>query len=198
MVTLDDRFDLLLAIDWQNLHRFADEIPLGEGSLLVGDVDAGEAPEVLRRTGARLHALALKKAAKAAGGAWVNMIALGLAGTLAGVPAAALEAALRASWKRSEESLAPNVAALLQGVAMARGLPGERPAPLLPRTDAPAGRWMLSGNEAAGWGRCAVACASSPPTPSPRPRRCWSGWRPRWPGWAARCCRPRTNWPRST
>ena len=25
--TLDDRFDLLLAIDWQNVHRFADEIP---------------------------------------------------------------------------------------------------------------------------------------------------------------------------
>ena len=152
VVTLDDRFDLLLAIDWQNLHRFADEIPLADGSLLVGDVDAGEAPEVLRRSGALLHALALKKAAKAAGGAWVNMIALGLAGTLAGVPAAALEAALRASWKRSEESLAPNVAALQQGVAMANGLPGERPAPLRPRTDAPAGRWMLSGNEAAGCG----------------------------------------------
>ncbi|MDP1649847.1 MAG: 2-oxoacid:acceptor oxidoreductase subunit alpha [Rubrivivax sp.] len=152
VVTLDDGFDLLLAIDWQNLHRFADEIPLSQGSLLVGDVDAGEAPAALLRSGARLHALALKKAAKAAGGAWVNMIALGLAGTLAGVPAAALEAALRASWKRGEESLAPNLAALLQGVEMANGLPGERPPPLLPRADAPAGRWMLSGNEAAGCG----------------------------------------------
>ncbi|HRC36484.1 MAG: 2-oxoacid:acceptor oxidoreductase subunit alpha [Rubrivivax sp.] len=152
VATLDDRFDLLLAIDWQNLHRFADEIPLGATSLLVGDSDAGEAPEALRRSGAKLHALALKKTAKACGGAWVNMIALGLAGALAGLPAAALEAALRASWKRSAESLAPNLAALQQGVAMALGLPGERPAPLLPRTDAPAGRWLLSGNEAAGCG----------------------------------------------
>jgi 2-oxoglutarate ferredoxin oxidoreductase subunit alpha len=152
LATLDDRFDLLLAIDWQNLHRFADEIPLGEGSLLVGDSDAGEAPEALRRSGAKLHALALKKTAKACGGAWVNMIALGLAGTLAGVPAAALEAALRASWKRSADSLAPNLAALQQGVAMALGLPGERPPPLPAPSGAPAGRWLLSGNEAAGCG----------------------------------------------
>ena len=68
VATLDDRFDLLLAIDWQNLHRFADEIPLGATSLLVGDSDAGEAPEALRRSGAKLHALALKKTAKAAPG----------------------------------------------------------------------------------------------------------------------------------
>jgi 2-oxoglutarate ferredoxin oxidoreductase subunit alpha len=26
---LDDCFDLLLAIDWQNINRFADEVPLG-------------------------------------------------------------------------------------------------------------------------------------------------------------------------
>jgi hypothetical protein len=29
MATLDDRFDVLLAIDWQNLNRFGDEIPIG-------------------------------------------------------------------------------------------------------------------------------------------------------------------------
>jgi len=152
VATLDDGFDLLLAIDWQNLHRFADEIPLSQGSLLVGDIDAGEAPQALRSSGARLHALALKKTAKAAGGAWVNMIALGLAGTLAGVPAAALEASLRASWKRGDEALAPNLAALRHGVTMALGLPGERPLPLVPPPSAAAGRWLISGNEAAGCG----------------------------------------------
>ena len=31
--SLDDKFDLLLAIDWQNVHRFADEIPLHAGSV---------------------------------------------------------------------------------------------------------------------------------------------------------------------
>jgi len=50
VATLDDRFDLLLAIDWLNLNRFADEIPLGAASLLVGDSDAGEPPAMLLAT----------------------------------------------------------------------------------------------------------------------------------------------------
>jgi 2-oxoglutarate ferredoxin oxidoreductase subunit alpha len=150
--TLGDRFDLLLAIDWLNLNRFADEIPLGPASLLVGDSDAGEAPEVLRATQARVLALPLKKTAKAAGGAWVNMVALGVSGTIAGIPPAALEAALRASWKRGEEALRPNLEALQRGVALAAGIEGERPAPLALPGAAPPGRWLLSGNEAAGCG----------------------------------------------
>jgi 2-oxoglutarate ferredoxin oxidoreductase subunit alpha len=152
LTTLDDSFDLLLAIDWQNLHRFADEIPLARHSLLIGDSDAGEAPQALRDGGARVHALPLKKTAKAAGGAWVNMVALGLAGALAGIPAAALQAALRTSWKRSGSALQANLAALQQGVSMAHGLDGERPPPLALPTDAPGPRWLLSGNEAAGCG----------------------------------------------
>lgn len=151
LATLDDGFDLLLAIDWQNLHRFADEIPLAATSLMVGDSDEGEAPEVLRATGARLVTLPLKKTAKAAGG-WVNMVALGLAGALAGLPADALEAALRASWKRSDAALAANLAALREGFARAAALDGARPPPLQPPGRAPDGRWLLSGNEAAGCG----------------------------------------------
>ena len=60
----------------------------------------------------------------------VGLLVISLAGTLAGLPAAALEEALRASWKRSAEALASNLAALQQGIALANGLPGERPAPL--------------------------------------------------------------------
>jgi 2-oxoglutarate ferredoxin oxidoreductase subunit alpha len=151
LATLDDRFELLLAIDWMNLNRFADEIPLGPESLLVGDLDEGDAPEVLRASGARCVALPLKKAAKAAGG-WVNMVALGYAGTLAGVPAEALEAALRASWKRSAEALEKNLASLRAGIAHAAELNGARPAPLAMPQAAAAGRWLLSGNEATGAG----------------------------------------------
>ena len=33
----DDGFDALLAIDWQNVGRFAAEIVLGNSSLLIGD-----------------------------------------------------------------------------------------------------------------------------------------------------------------
>src|SRR6266496_5511312 len=51
--SLGDGFELLLAIDWQNVNRFADEIPLGASSMLIGDPDEGDAPEIFKSTGAR-------------------------------------------------------------------------------------------------------------------------------------------------
>ena len=35
----DDRFQVLAAVDWQNVGRFAAEIPLDASSLIVGDPD---------------------------------------------------------------------------------------------------------------------------------------------------------------
>jgi 2-oxoglutarate ferredoxin oxidoreductase subunit alpha len=148
--SLDDGFDLLLAIDWQNVNRFTDEIPLGPSSVMIGDPDQGEAPEVFRNTGARYVPLSLKKMAKAIPGSWINMIALGLAGTLAGIPEPALESALRESWKRDAPALQANLAALQAGVAAAAGIDG------LPKLNGgdlrAAKRWLISGNEAAGYG----------------------------------------------
>ncbi|HEU5293601.1 MAG TPA: 2-oxoacid:acceptor oxidoreductase subunit alpha [Burkholderiaceae bacterium] len=148
--SLDDGFDLLLAIDWGNVNRFADEIPLTPSSVLIGDSDEGEVPEVFKATGARIVTLPLKKTAKSHAGSWINMLALGLAGAWAGVPLHALEAALRASWKRGADALNANLAALRAGVAAATDLP--RPKPLPTDGATPAGRWQISGNEAAGYG----------------------------------------------
>jgi 2-oxoglutarate ferredoxin oxidoreductase subunit alpha len=148
--SLDDTFDLLLAMDWQNVNRFADEIPLRASSLVIGDADEGDAPEVFAASGARCVALPLKKTAKAIPGSWVNMLALGLAGGLAGIPAEALEAALRASWKRTEAGLLANLEALHKGLAEAQGIAGM--ARLAPGAAATGSRWLISGNEAAGFG----------------------------------------------
>ncbi len=148
--SLDDRFDLLLAIDWQNVNRFADEIPLNESSLLVGDSDEGEVPEVFRASGARVVTLPLKKMAKSHAGSWINMLALGLAGTWAGLSVAVLEEAVRASWKRSAASLDANLGALRAGIAAADKLGTARTIEGAARTAAP--RWLISGNEAAGYG----------------------------------------------
>src|SRR5690349_5985231 len=82
--SLDDTFDLLLAIDWQNVHRFADEIPLHAGSVVIGDAEGGEVPQVFLQSGANSVVLPLKKMAKAIAGSWINMLALGLTGSLAG------------------------------------------------------------------------------------------------------------------
>ena len=149
---LDDAFDLLLAMDWQNVNRFADEIPLHAGSLIVGDADEGEPPAVFTACGARHVALPLKKIAKSIPGSWTNMLALGLAGGLAGIPAEALQAALRASWKRGETQLQANLAALQRGLDEAAQLAecGMARLPEGPAASTP--RWLISGNEAAGFG----------------------------------------------
>ena len=150
VATLDDRFDLLLAIDWQNVNRFVDEIPLSTASVIVGDPDEGGAPDVYTASGARYAPLPFKKMAKAIPGCWTNMVALGVAGALAGLPRAALEAALRESWKRADEKLAANLAALQAGIDAAGRIDDVH---RLAMREAPAGkRWLVSGNEAAGYG----------------------------------------------
>jgi 2-oxoglutarate/2-oxoacid ferredoxin oxidoreductase subunit alpha len=146
--SLDDAFDVLFAIDWQNVHRFADEIPLREGGLLVCDADAGEVPPVFLASGARVLALPLKKMAKAVPGSWINMLALGVTGTLARLPLQALEEAVHAGWKRDPDVLQANLRALREGAAAARDMA----APARERRSASSGRWVLSGNEAAGYG----------------------------------------------
>jgi 2-oxoglutarate ferredoxin oxidoreductase subunit alpha len=153
MDALDDHFDLLLAMDWGNVNRFADEIPLHARSLVIGDSDEGATPEVFSRSGAVCVALPLKKMAKAIPGCWVNMIALGLAGGLCGLPIESLEAALRASWKRAEAGLVANLSALHRGFAEAATHADMKGMARLDAGQAASGkRWLISGNEAAGYG----------------------------------------------
>ncbi len=147
--SLDDGFDLLLAIDWQNIHRFADEIPMRADAMVIGDADEGEAPEVFLRNGARAESVPLKKISKAIAGSWTNMVALGVAGAVASIPLEALEAALSGSWKRGPAALEANLQALREGFAKGTQIGA------LPTIEKPAAngkRWMLSGNEAAGFG----------------------------------------------
>jgi len=151
--TLGDAFDLLLAIDWSNTHRFADEVPLTASSVIVGDPDEGDVPEIFAGTGARYVPLQMKKIAKGIAGSWVNMVALGFAGALAGLPQEALEAAVRDDWKRGEAALAANLAALAAGYAAERGVAPPLAVPQVPRDETGGKhRWSISGNEAAGFG----------------------------------------------
>jgi 2-oxoglutarate ferredoxin oxidoreductase subunit alpha len=142
----DDRFQVLAAIDWQNVQRFAAELPLGPRSLLVGDPAHGEPPEVFLRSGARYVPVPLKKlAGEAAPGAWPNMVALGLLAGLIGLPLEAVEAAANKAMKKGLDA---GIAAARTGFAQAAGLDGFRLQPP-PR---PGARWLISGNEAAGLG----------------------------------------------
>ncbi|HTQ72924.1 MAG TPA: 2-oxoacid:acceptor oxidoreductase subunit alpha [Burkholderiales bacterium] len=147
---LDDRFDIVVAVDWQNLHRFADEIPLDSRSLMIGDPDQGNPPEAFVKRGARLAQVAFKRMAKAIPGSWPNMIVLGLAGTLVGLPVETLKSVVRKSYKKGGEGLAASLAAVDAGAAAAQAVPSvPRLAPARPIEKS---RWLLTGNEAAGYG----------------------------------------------
>ena len=159
---LDDRFDVLIGIDWQNIHRFADEIPLDAASVMIGDPDQSEPPEVFVKRGARYAPLPFKQMAKAIPGSWPNMIALGLAAGLVGLPADSVKAVLQKSLKKGGgEKMAANLAAAEAGYAAAAKVPavprlaghaapgaGEKSAPGAGRDS----RWLITGNQAAGYG----------------------------------------------
>jgi len=147
---LDDRFDALLAVDWQNVHRFADEVPLDGASLIVGVPDQGEPPEVYTKTGARAVKLPLKQMAKAIPGSWPNMVVLGFAAGLLGIPADKVKAVVAQSLKKGAAQLPASLAAVEAGRTAAAGegdaLALAAPAPVTGR------RWLITGNQAAGFG----------------------------------------------
>ncbi|MEO8717205.1 MAG: 2-oxoacid:acceptor oxidoreductase subunit alpha [Burkholderiales bacterium] len=141
----DDAFHVLAAIDWQNVQRFAAELPLGPQSLIVGDPAQGAPPELFTQSAARYVPLPLKKLAGEVPGGWPNMVALGVLAALLGLPAAALEAVVRKSMKRGLEA---GLAAARLGMAQAAALPHYT----LAAPPAKAPRWLITGNEAAGYG----------------------------------------------
>jgi len=146
----DDRFDVLLAVDWLNITRFAAEIPLDAASLLIGDPAQGAAPEALLASGAQNVAVELKALAKSIKGGWPNMVALGLLAGFAGIPEDALAAAIRKSMKKGGAAVDASIAAAQLGIAQSQKLP--RRHPLAAPRGQRAGRWLVTGNQAAGYG----------------------------------------------
>jgi len=145
----DDCFHVLAAIDWQNVNRFASEIPLTAGSLLVGDPAQGEPPAGFIGMGARYAPVPLKELAKRISGGWPNMVALGLLGGLIGLPEDALERAVKKAMKKGGDALAAALAAVKLGLAEAMQLEGGF---ALAAATGGGARWLISGNEAAGYG----------------------------------------------
>lgn len=145
-----DRFDVLAAVDWENVHRFASEIPLGPASLVVGDPDQGSPHEVFTRSGAACASLPLRKMAKSIPDGRANMLLLGLVSGLAGLPEASVVHAVESTLAGRTAALAPSLAAIAEGRAAAAGMP--RQYALAPPPPRAGRRWLLTGNEAAGYG----------------------------------------------
>jgi 2-oxoglutarate ferredoxin oxidoreductase subunit alpha len=75
---MNDGFDLLLALDWRNADRFADEIALRPDSLIIADPAAGSVPEAIRHLGLEIIEVPMKQRAKDIPYGRPNMVALGL------------------------------------------------------------------------------------------------------------------------
>lgn len=148
---IDDNYDLLVAIDWKNIERFAAELPLTNKSIIISDPKGGEVPEVIAKSGAQIYELPLAATARSVKGR-VNMVVLGVVSTIIGLPAQALEAELRKTLDRKgEDAIQSSLIAVQEGRNIAESLPEtdckiEIPAEVVGK------RWVMSGNEAAGFG----------------------------------------------
>ena len=145
-----DRFDLLLALDWENAERFVDEVPLDANSLIIADPVAGEPPAALRASGAPLLPVPLEQLAKGVPEGRANIVALGVLARWLALPLESLEAVVVRALARKGGNAAHLGQALAVGHAAAAGLNGfQRPLPPVPDDS---GRWLLTGNEAAALG----------------------------------------------
>ena len=116
---LDDRFDLLLALDWNRFERFADEIPLDDHSLVLGDTAAGDIPPIVGSSGARCELFDFSQAAKAISGGRANMFGLGLLSGLLGLQRDALHGALESVLaKKGEQVIMTSMQCIEQGMDM--------------------------------------------------------------------------------
>ena len=147
---MEDRFHVLAAVDWENVQRFSAEIPLDDGSLVIGDPDQGDPPEVFLRGGVRRAALPLRKLAKSVPEGRPNMVLLGVLATLLGLPAASLERAVEKTLGKRPTALAPSLAAVAAGREAAASIDDRYRLAAPPVARGP--RWLLTGNEAAGYG----------------------------------------------
>jgi 2-oxoglutarate ferredoxin oxidoreductase subunit alpha len=75
---MNDSFDLLLALDWRNAERFAEEIALHPDSLIIADPAEGPVPEAIRELGLDIIEVPMKDLARDIPAGRPNMIALGL------------------------------------------------------------------------------------------------------------------------
>lgn len=143
--------DILLAVDWMNIERFAAELPLSPDSLVIADPDAGSTPAFIVDSGASVVGLPLKDLAGGIKGGRINMVALGVVAKLVGLSRDALDPVIESGLAaKGADAISASTESVRTGFSFAESLdtgPGLPPAP----ENSP-GRWIISGNQAAGLG----------------------------------------------
>lgn len=145
-----DRYDLLVALDWEKVDQFAPEIPLDENTVILSDPQSGPTPASIAKSKATTIPFVmatpnLTPLERAVSGKHINVFAAGAVAALAGIPVPRLHQALpKVLGGKSAEVTRINAEALDAGIAAAAALDLDL------RLAAPSGaaRWLISGNEA--------------------------------------------------
>jgi 2-oxoglutarate ferredoxin oxidoreductase subunit alpha len=147
---LDDRFDVLLGINWHHAERFASDIPLDANSLIISDPSEGVVPDLIADSGATIHELELKSLAETIKGGRQNMVALGYLARLAGISHVALQQAIEKKiGRKGREAVDTSTECARLGYEKAEGINETQ---IAAPGDAADSRWLVTGNRAAGLG----------------------------------------------
>ncbi len=152
---MNDGFDVLLAIDWRNADRFAEEIILSDNGVIIADPDAGPVPQVFLRKGVELIEIPMKSLAQAVPNGRPNMLALGLLAQWLGFEKRAANSLIKRLFAdKGEDIVKGSKAAFIAGytephIVKARN---NRQIPQSARAHKGGKVWQISGNEACGLG----------------------------------------------
>lgn len=144
---IGDRIDLLAALDWRNIERFHDELPLDANSWILLDPASGSVPESIADSGARQHPVHFSKQAHSHTGGRANMVAVGEIGRAISLPLNSVLAGVDEILAGKDVSIRDSARACIEAAYAS----GSATAPPDPAT-ATHRRWRLSGNAAAGLG----------------------------------------------
>ena len=146
-------FDILFALDWNNYSRFAGEILLDQDSTVVTDPAGGPVPDSVRALTANIVEVPLKQIAELVPGGRANMVALGIAAGIVGIPADAVSGLIADKLGAKGQRVADvSTACAVAGFEQAEEIGGAVPKLTAPGDTGSAERWLLTGNEAAGLG----------------------------------------------
>ena len=151
---LDDRFDVLVGINWQHAERFRSDIPLAADSIIVTDPSGGALPDFIADLGADIHELEMEALAKTVSGGRPSMVALGYVAGLAGISdSAVLQAIEKTLGRKGRDSVSVSNECVRLGYGRA-ALPNEAETEATDDAtgDASNSRWLISGNHATGLG----------------------------------------------
>ncbi len=148
---VNDIFDILVAVDWKGAERFAAEVPLGPDSLIITDPAAGDVPEILAATGARIVEVPLAELAASVEGGRENMVILGLVAGLIGLTEDPIYKIIdKKLKKKGEAAVTASRATVHAGFRAAEDVTS--PVKLAPAEEEGKDRWLISGNQATGFG----------------------------------------------